>query len=88
MKKLLSKYWKNILTISFKEVVPILFMLVMLNAFKLVGITKLLIGIPLYCIIYSIYTYFIVFNDYERLLIKEPIIKISKKVVSLFGKCN
>ena len=82
----IPKYWKNILSISYKEVVPIVFMIVFLNVFKISGITKLLIGIPLYCIIYSIYTYFIVFNDYEKLLIKEPISKVLKKVEVLFGK--
>lgn len=73
------KYWKNIIRITLLEIVPIVFIIILIMFLPLEGVYKLLY-IPPYVLIYIIYTYFVVMNNYEKNLIKGLTNKIFKKV--------
>lgn len=71
------KYWKNFLKITILEFIPLGNIILLLNLFDLSGNFKLIL-IPAYVFIYCIYSYFVVFNEYEKSLIQSFLNKILK----------
>lgn len=72
------KYWQNIIKITLLELIPVVFIIGLIFLLPLKSF-YILLYIPIYVLIYCIYTYFVVMNDYEKNLIKVPIKKIFRR---------
>lgn len=75
----IKKYWKNMLQITIKEFPIFILILAFASFTKFTIIYKLIIWIPIYIIIYIIYTYLFVMNEEE----KERIKRVEQKILNL-----
>lgn len=72
------KYWKNIIKMTLLQLLPTCLILLIIFTFPLYNIYKLTY-IPIYVLIYCIYSYYIVMNEYEKGLISGTLKKIFKR---------
>lgn len=70
------KFWKNIMLMLFKLLIPLVITLIIMCFTSLDGLTNVIIYGGIYLVLYLVTSYFIVMNDYE----KEIINKILKKL--------
>ena len=63
------RFWKSIIIQSIPFSIPILFILIIMNIFKLSGITGFVLYVGLYTIMYGTVSFFISMNDYEKNII-------------------
>lgn len=75
----IKKYWKNMFQITIKEFPIFILILAFANFTKFTIIYKLIIWVPIYIIIYIIYTYLFVMNEEE----KERIKRVEQKILNL-----
>lgn len=76
------KFWKNIISMTIKLMIPIGIILVIIylfGTFNLSNIVFLIILIPLYCLLYCVVCYFLVMDNYEKSFISN----ILKKVLQI-----
>lgn len=66
MKINIFKFWKEILLMTIKFVLPILLIMILLYITKFSGIKQLLIGGLIYVILYCLTCYLFVMNNYEK----------------------
>lgn len=76
------KFWKNILLMTIKYLIPILLIVVLMIVTNITGIISVLIYGSIYAILYFIVTYCIVCNKYEKELINTLLhkLKIRKRI--------
>ena len=73
------KFWKEILKILTAMIVPIAFGIVISLFIDLYSITNLILFIVIYTILYSISMWFLGMNEYEKDLLKKPLLKMFKR---------
>ena len=70
-------FWKNIIVMSLKLIIPIiliLLLMIFLNSYNFIILISLII---LYCLMFAIVCYFLVMNEYEKNIIN-----------SIFNSCK
>lgn len=72
------RFWRNILKITFKFLIPIIGILIVMSILKLNGFYGLIIYIFIYLLLYFGVCYVLIMNDYEKKLIKFVFAKLKK----------
>lgn len=70
------KFWKEILNMSVKFIIPIVLIIFIINIIELKGFLNILIFGTLYTLIYCIVCYFLVMNKYEKSLVDNLLKKV------------
>ncbi len=73
------KFWKSIINMTIKFIIPIIIIVPILYCTNLSNIMDMVLLIPLYCILYGIVCYLLVMNEYEKGIIKTVLLKIRGK---------
>ena len=73
------EFWKNILSMTIKFLIPIIIIFPLLYFIKLNNLLTILIFVPVYSIIYGIICYSLVMNSYERKIINSLFFKLRGK---------
>lgn len=76
------EFWKEILKMTIPFIIPVMFILLLMNNIKLSGFKNLIVFGGIYIIIYGIIAYMLSMNEYEKGIIKS----ISKKFKRIFKK--
>ena len=64
------KFFKEIIKMSIIFLIPLTIIITLINIINLNGLTKIFVFVPIYIIIYSVISYFISMNNYEKGIIK------------------
>lgn len=70
------KFWKNIMRMTLPFTLPIIVIIIIMNAISLSGYMNLIIFGGIYTLMYSIVSYFFVMNDYEKNIINKVLRKL------------
>ena len=73
------KFWKSIINMTIKFIIPIIIIVPILYCTNLSNILDMILLIPLYCILYGIVCYLLVMNEYEKGIVKAVLLKIRGK---------
>lgn len=75
------KFWKVIIKQTIPLMIPIIFIVIIMNIFRLTGIMEFTIYGSIYIILYCIVSYFLCMNNYEKDIINKALIKLHLKKV-------
>ena len=75
----ISLFWKNIIRMSFGLIIPCIVGIFLMYYGLINSNIKFVIFIILYTIIYCLSMWFISMNDYEKNLIRQPVLKVFKR---------
>ena len=73
-----KRFWKNILPLFIKSLVPVIIIFFITKLFELTGLYAFLIYGTIYVIIFMIFSYLISMNKYEKNIIKTIIKKVRR----------
>ena len=77
----MKKFWLEILIMTLKMLLPTLLIIILIKFISLGKILKILLYIPLYLLIYSVYCYKYVMNNYEKNIVGWLLVKLHIKKV-------
>ena len=75
------KFWKIIIKQTIPLMIPTVFIVVVMNIFKLTGIMEFVVYGGIYTILYCMVSYFLCMNSYEKGIINKALIKLRLKRV-------
>ncbi len=75
------KFWKIIIKQTIPLMIPTVFIVVVMNIFKLTGIMEFVVYGGIYTILYCMASYFLCMNSYEKDIINKALIKLRLKRV-------
>ena len=73
------KFWKQILKMTLTFIIPVTITVIIMHFYKLYGFKQVIVYGIVYIILYSITSYFLTMNDYEKNLFNKLFYRFSKK---------